>query len=142
MELRLDSNEGVVLLGTGEPPDPIPVAGALQPIHEGRLVQVSGSVARWAYNRWWLTVGNAQVEVYVRQSTGLRRPWLEEGMRQQVVGVATTWDESMRILPFDTAHIGIPTPQEARQATHKQRVPIHFTRYTVHLRFWQRYFAL
>ena len=142
-ELRLESAADIVRLDTGEAPTPLFVQTALHPAHEGRLVQVDGAVLRWYYNRWWLAVSDAEVEIYVRQSTGLRRPWLERGMHQRIVGIAATWDDGMRILPFDATHITTLSSTSASNAARPTvRTAPRYRPRTPRIRFWQRYFAL
>lgn len=110
LELRPWFDDDVVVLRSGSPPAPQEIAGSLTEEHEGRLVRVTGTVAGWQYNRWWLETGRGTVEIYLRRSTGLQRPWLERGERQTIVGVATTWDQGRRILPAVPEHLtgGVP----------------------------------
>lgn len=110
LELRVARAGEVRVVGRG----PAPVATPLQGPDEallGRLVVVTGRVTRWERSRWWLEVApGVEVQIYLRRSTGLRRPWLERGEQQTIVGIAGVWDGDFQVWPAFPEHLtgGVP----------------------------------
>ncbi|MDQ7030653.1 MAG: lamin tail domain-containing protein [Ardenticatenia bacterium] len=105
LEVRINGHEDVRLLERGPAPRPLAVE-QLSAHVAARLVSVTGTVVEWQRASWTLRTGTgAEVEIFLRRTTGLRRPWLEQGELQTVVGIVGYWDGRWQLWPALPEHL-------------------------------------
>ncbi len=94
-EIAVDEPGDVDLLEPGSPPPPLPIVttSLLEP-YEGLLVMLTGQAVRFRGSvRFWVDDGSDPAQVYVRRSTGIRRPYIPLGTPLTVVGIVSQRSE-------------------------------------------------
>jgi DNA/RNA endonuclease YhcR with UshA esterase domain len=118
-EIVVDERSDVKFLEPGLPPAPLPIAttSLLEP-YEGMLVMLQGQAVRFkGYTTFWLDDGTDPAKVYLRQSTGIRKPYIDRGTPVTAVGIVSQYSEEddpsrqdYRLLPRYQADLIIATP--------------------------------
>ncbi|MBI4090141.1 MAG: lamin tail domain-containing protein [Candidatus Kerfeldbacteria bacterium] len=75
------------------------LAGELDREQVGLLVQLVGEVTMLSGSRFAVDDGSGEASVYVRASTGFKRPALRSGDRVRVVGILSQTANGLRVLP-------------------------------------------
>jgi len=105
-EIRVSSVEDVVQLGPGDLPTPVVIrTGEVGEGREGQLVQVYGAVTRWSTGALYLDDGSGEVKIHIKQSTGIRRPWVERGQFFSAIGIVSQYAEEM---PYEGGYRLLP----------------------------------
>lgn len=92
-EIVVDERSDVDFIEPELPPPPLPIAttSLLEP-YEGMLVQLSGQAVRFkGRTTFWVDDGTDPARVYIRSSTGIRKPYIEAGAPVTVVGVVSQY---------------------------------------------------
>ncbi len=107
---------------SGEPPPPLPIAttSLLEP-YEGMLVMLQGQAAGFkGYTTFWVDDGTDPAKVYLRRSTGIKKPYLEVGTPVTVVGIVSQYSDpeqpsraDYRLLPRYPTDLILPTTAAA-----------------------------
>jgi hypothetical protein len=84
--------------GPGPPALPLPT-GQVGEAVEGRLVVLSGTVARLEEDAFWLDDGSGPARVFFAASTGLLRPSLARGQALQVTGIVSEFTTARSLAP-------------------------------------------
>lgn len=74
-------------------------AGELDRELAGQLIQLEGEVTTLSGSRFAVDDGSGEASVYVRASTGFKRPALRSGDRVRVVGILSQTANGLRLLP-------------------------------------------
>lgn len=74
-------------------------AGELDRELTGQLIQLEGEVTTLSGSRFAVDDGSGEASVYVRASTGFKRPALRSGDRVRVVGILSQTANGLRLLP-------------------------------------------
>jgi hypothetical protein len=102
-EIVVDERSDVKFLEPGLPPPPLPIAttSLLEP-YEGLLVMLQGQAVGFKGRAtFWLDDGTGQAKVYLRQSTGIRKPYLDYGAPVTAVGIVSQYSEEDEPSPKD-----------------------------------------
>ncbi|MBC8449218.1 MAG: lamin tail domain-containing protein, partial [Chloroflexi bacterium] len=106
LEVRVSRPEDMYRTAAGKPVPPRLVrSGEVNEAHEGLLVQVIAPAVRFSGQSFYLDDGSGEARVYVRDSTGFRRPFIHVGEFWSAVGVAsqyasnTPYESGYRLLP-------------------------------------------
>lgn len=94
-QITVKERGDVKLIRAGQPPPPLPIVttSLLEP-YEGLLVQLQGQAVRFrGSTRFWIDDGTDPAQVYIRRSTGIRKPFIEAGTPLTVVGVVSQYSE-------------------------------------------------
>jgi hypothetical protein len=89
----------VVRRGEGQEPTIDDVQAADVGERVGWLVRVTGEVTTLSGSRFAVDDGSGEVNVYVRASTGFKRPALRSGDRVAVSGILSRTSSGLRLLP-------------------------------------------
>ncbi len=91
-ELRISSSAQLQVIGPGLPPAPVLLRGdELGEPYEGMLVMVVGQVSGFGRQELRLSDHYGEVRVYVRETVGWRRPWVERGDWWSAIGVVSQY---------------------------------------------------
>jgi DNA/RNA endonuclease YhcR with UshA esterase domain len=102
-EIAVSERGKVRFLGHDQPVPPLPIAttSLLEP-YEGLLVQLQGQAVRFkGSTTLWVDDGTDPAQVYIRRSTGIRKPYLRAGTSLTVVGVVSQYSEADEATRFD-----------------------------------------
>jgi hypothetical protein len=112
------------------PPSPLEQpTGAIGEAVEGRLVRVSGAVVGFGGPTLTLDDGSGPVRILVRDSTGIRRPWVEKGEWMTVAGIAgqyakaAPWEGGYRLMPRFASDFGDAAIVDAESVVQDGRLP-------------------
>jgi DNA/RNA endonuclease YhcR with UshA esterase domain len=93
-------------IGSGQPLRPRLIrSGEVDEAHEGLLVQVFAPAVGYGGQNIYLDDGSGEARVYIRESVGFDRPWIEVGEMWSVVGVVSQY---VRSRPFEGGHRLLP----------------------------------
>ena len=82
-------------VASGQPVQPqLILSGEVDEAHEGLLVQVFAPAVSFRGRAFWVDDGSGEARVYVRESVGFDRPWIEVGEMWSVVGVVSQYVRS------------------------------------------------
>ena len=99
-EIRVATPGDIQRLGEGEPVEAIVIkTGEVDEAHEGLLVQVVGAITGWGRGSLYLDDGSGQAKVYIKEATGIERPWVEKGELYSVVGIVGQYKDEHELLP-------------------------------------------
>jgi DNA/RNA endonuclease YhcR with UshA esterase domain len=99
-EIRVARPEDIQRLGEGEPLLPVVInTGEMGEAYEGSLVQIVGEITGWDRGTLYLDDGSGQAKVYIKEATGIERPWVEKGELYSVVGIVSQYEEEHELLP-------------------------------------------
>jgi DNA/RNA endonuclease YhcR with UshA esterase domain len=73
--------------------------GEVDEAHEGLLVQIVGEITGWAESALYLDDGSGEGKVYVKEATGIERPWVEKGELYSVIGIVSQYEDKHELLP-------------------------------------------
>ncbi len=110
--------DGILRSGDAKRPEPVLLsAGALDAGYVGVLGTLTGDVTGISGSRITVDDGSGEVSVYIRTSTGLKKPALHVGDRVTVVGIVGMTSGGIRLLPrvTDDLRIVAPAAQPAQQ---------------------------
>jgi DNA/RNA endonuclease YhcR with UshA esterase domain len=103
----------------GTPPPPLPVAtGSLLEPYEGMLVILQGPAVDFkGRSTLWLDDSTGWAKVYIRQRTGIHKPFIERGTPIAVMGIVSQYSDSdeepsredYRLLPRYQEDLILPT---------------------------------
>jgi DNA/RNA endonuclease YhcR with UshA esterase domain len=94
-EIKVVKRNGLKCQESGSPPPPLPIAttSMLEPF-EGMLVMLSGQAVRFkGRSTMWVDDGTDPAKVYIRQRTGIKKPFIEMGTPVTVVGIVSQYSE-------------------------------------------------
>ncbi|MDH7487741.1 MAG: hypothetical protein QHJ81_15895, partial [Anaerolineae bacterium] len=95
LEVRVSRPEDLYRTAAGSPVLPRLVrSGEVNEAHEGLLVRVIAPAVRFSGQSFTLDDGSGEARVYVRESTGFRRPFIHLGEVWSVVGVVSQYASS------------------------------------------------
>ncbi|MCB0163154.1 MAG: lamin tail domain-containing protein, partial [Anaerolineae bacterium] len=128
-EIVVRHRSKVKFIEAGSPPPPLPVATTmmLEPF-EGRLVMLRGQAVRFkGVTTFWVDDGTDPAKVYIRSTTGIKKPFIEPGTMVTIVGIVSQYSDpdnptryDYRLLPRFQADLGFPSPIEpAEPATER-----------------------
>ena len=116
-EIAVDERHDVDYVTTGSPRPPLPIASTslLEPF-EGMLVQLTGPAVRFkGSTTFWVDDGTGQAKVYIRRSTGIKKPFIEGGTPLTVIGIAGQYSdkhnpsrEDYRLMPRYQRDLQLP----------------------------------
>jgi DNA/RNA endonuclease YhcR with UshA esterase domain len=87
-------------LGEGEPLKPILIkTGEVDDAHEGLLAQIVGAITGWEKSALYLDDGSGEAKIYIKEATGIERPWVEKGEIYSVVGIVSQYQDEHELLP-------------------------------------------
>ncbi|MFN3301759.1 MAG: lamin tail domain-containing protein [Patescibacteria group bacterium] len=100
MRIKVSSKEDIKILKNGNPPQPKEVkTGEIDEDLEGSLVLVQGELIEARSNYFYLDDGSGEVKVYLKKTTGIKKPKFKEGDWLKVIGIVSQYNEEYRILP-------------------------------------------
>ncbi|MBI4092331.1 MAG: lamin tail domain-containing protein [Candidatus Kerfeldbacteria bacterium] len=109
--ILVEEDSGVVVKGERQEVEPrITAAGEVDSEAVGALVRVTGEVTTLSGSRFAIDDGTGELSVYVRASTGFKRPALRSGDRIEVRGIVSKTTSGIRLLPRVKEDIRIVTP--------------------------------
>lgn len=94
-EIVVDERSDVKFLEPGLPLPPLPIVttSLLEP-YEGMLVMLQGYTVRFkGRTTFWLDDGTDPAKVYLRQSTGIKKPYIDRDTPVTVVGIVSQYSE-------------------------------------------------
>lgn len=93
----------------------------------GSLVEATGDVVSISGNRFSIDDGSGELTVYIRSSTGFKRPALRSGDRVRVTGILAKTTSGIRLLPRGKEDVAVVTlavqPQERSLNVQKSNQP-------------------
>jgi len=99
-EIRVAGPGDIHLLGEGEPLEPTMIkTGAVDEAHEGLLVRIVGAITGWERSTLYLDDGSGQAKIYLKEATGIERPWVEKGDIYSVIGIVSQYQDEHELLP-------------------------------------------
>ncbi|NOZ28797.1 MAG: hypothetical protein GXP39_12195 [Chloroflexi bacterium] len=91
-ELKIRPPGGLRRIGGGPPLAPVLLRGdRLGEAYEGMLAMVVGRVVGFGPRELRLDDGRGQVRIYVRESLGWKRPWVERGQWWSAIGIVSQY---------------------------------------------------
>lgn len=100
LQLKVEGQDAVQILKSGEEVEIHEArTGDIGESWEGFLVKISGEVTESSGDTFYLDDGSGQARIYIRESTGIEKPRLKQGMQTQVIGVVSQYDDIYRIMP-------------------------------------------
>jgi DNA/RNA endonuclease YhcR with UshA esterase domain len=118
-EIVVDERSDVKFLGASSPPPPLPIAttSLLEP-YEGMLVMLQGQAVDFrGRTTIWLDDGTGWAKTYIRQSTGIKKPFIERGSPLTAVGIVSQYSDEddpsrndYRLLPRYQMDLIVATP--------------------------------
>jgi len=100
MRLKIKTREDIQILAEKSPLEPIEFQ--IEDIDEnleGALVKISGELVEAKASSWWLDDMTAEVKVYIKQTTQIKKGDINLGDTLEITGLVSEWDEEYRILP-------------------------------------------
>jgi DNA/RNA endonuclease YhcR with UshA esterase domain len=99
-EIRVAGPGDIQRLGEGEPVGPTLIkTGEVDEAHEGLLAQIVGEITGWAESALYLDDGSGEAKIYIKEATGIERPWVEEGEIYSVIGIVSQYQDEHELLP-------------------------------------------
>ena len=92
-EIAVAERSEVKFLEAGLPPPPLPIAttSLLEP-YEGMLVMLQGqAVDFYGRSTMWLDDGTGWAKTYIRQSTGIKKPFIPRGALVTAIGIVSQY---------------------------------------------------
>ncbi|MBN1217989.1 MAG: lamin tail domain-containing protein, partial [Anaerolineae bacterium] len=118
-EIAVDDRSDVKFLEAGSPLPPLPIAttSLLEP-YEGLLVMLQGEAVHFkGWTTMWLDDGTGWAKVYIRSSTGIKKPFIDTGAPVTAVGIVSQYSEKdnpsrddYRLLPRYQTDLILPEP--------------------------------
>ncbi|MBN1994563.1 MAG: lamin tail domain-containing protein [Anaerolineae bacterium] len=94
-EIAVNERSDIKFLEAGFPPPPLPLAttSLLEP-YEGMLVMLQGQAVQFqGRSTLWLDDNTGWAKVYLRQSTGIRKPFIKVGTPVTATGIVSQYSE-------------------------------------------------
>jgi hypothetical protein len=94
-EIVVDERSDVTSEEPGDPVHPLPIVttSMLEP-YEGLLVLLQGQAVRFkGSSTFWVDDGTDPAKVYIKRSTGIRKPFIEPGTDMTVLGIVSQYAE-------------------------------------------------
>lgn len=117
-EIAVASRGDIKTGENSEPPSPLPIAttSLLEP-YEGMVVMLQGQITGFkGRTTFWVDDGTDPAKVYVRSSTGIKKPYLQAGTPVTVVGIVSQYADpeqpsraDYRLLPRYQTDLILPT---------------------------------
>ena len=112
-EIKLTRIDDIKTMGAAPPPAPAPIrTGDVGEATEGTLAQITGAITGfYGDTTFYLDDGSGEARVTVKQYTGFRRPYVNQGDIWTVIGIVSQnddeapYDSDYRILPRTPADI-------------------------------------
>ena len=99
-EIKVSGPGDIQRVGEGEPLKPTMIkTGEVDEAHEGLFVQVVGEITGWEGSALYLDDGSGEAKIYVKEATGIERPWVEKGEIYSMVGIVSQYEEEHELLP-------------------------------------------
>jgi hypothetical protein len=94
-EIKVNERDDIKCTGPGSPPPPLPITtSALLEPYEGMLVMLQGPAVEFkGRSTIWLNDGTDRAKVYIRQRTGIRKPFIEAGTPVTAVGIVSQYSD-------------------------------------------------
>ena len=102
-EIVVSQRSKVKFVEAGPPPHPLPIETTmmLEP-YEGRLVMLTGRATRFKGRTvFWVDDGTDPAKVYIRTTTGIKKPFIEPGTTVTVVGIVSQYSEPGNATRYD-----------------------------------------
>jgi DNA/RNA endonuclease YhcR with UshA esterase domain len=115
-EIAVSKRQRIDFIEPGIPPHPLPIETTmmLEPF-EGMLVMLQGQAVRFqGRTTFWVDDGTDPAKVYVRQSTGIKKSFINPGTPVTVLGIVSQYSEEnptrgdYRLLPRFQSDLGFP----------------------------------
>lgn len=98
--IKIFSRDEIKILKNGIPLQPLEVrTGEIDEDLEGNLVLVKGQLIESRTNYFYLDDGSGEIKVYLKNTTGIKKPKMKEGDWLKVVGIVSQYGEEYRLLP-------------------------------------------
>jgi DNA/RNA endonuclease YhcR with UshA esterase domain len=99
-EIKVSGPGDIQRLGEGEPLEPTLIkTEEVDEAHEGLFVQIIGEITGWGTSALYLDDGSGEAKIYIKEATGIERPWVEKGEIYSVVGIVSQYEEEHELLP-------------------------------------------
>ncbi len=99
-EIRVAGPGDIQRLGEGEPLKPTMIkAGEVDEAHEGLLAQIIGEITGWGGSALFLDDGSGEAKIYIKEATGIERPWVEKGEIYAIIGIVSQYKDEHELLP-------------------------------------------
>ncbi len=99
-EIRVAGAGDIQRLSEGEPLKPTMIkTGEVDEAREGLLAQIVGEIAGWGKSALYLDDGSGEAKIYLKEATGIERPWVEKGEIYSVIGIVSQYQEEHELLP-------------------------------------------
>ncbi len=98
--IKIKNSGDIQIIGNINPPSSINIkTGSVGEKYEGKLVTVSGKVTKSSGNIFYINDGSKDVKIYIRSSTGIKKPKLRKGDWVYITGIVSQTKSGYRILP-------------------------------------------
>jgi len=116
--IKIDQSSSIAILAHQAPPKPLLIkTGQVGEFYEGRLVKVKGRLIKSSGDTFYLDDGSGQVKIYLKASTGIKKPPLKRGDLIEVIGIVSQTSTGYRILPRFTSDIKVLKPDQTNSPT-------------------------
>ncbi len=98
--IKVSLKDDIKILENGIPPEPKKVkTGEIDEDLEGSLVVVIGQMIESKTNYFYLDDSSGEIKVYLKSTTGIKKPKMKEGDWLKVIGIVSQYSQEYRILP-------------------------------------------
>lgn len=106
--IKIGNKNDITIISSGvlPPPQVIDPGGALSAI-VGQYVEISGVVESPSGTTFYVRGKTGRIKVQIRNSDLVKKPKLKSGDQVQVKGVLSVYNESYRILPYESGSVKI-----------------------------------
>ncbi len=99
-KINLENKDDIVLIEYYTSPEPRRVLiKDIDNSFMGTLVSIEGEVVKTSGNVFWLADETGEIKIYIRSSTGIKKPKMERGDCVSIVGIVSKTSSGYRILP-------------------------------------------
>jgi DNA/RNA endonuclease YhcR with UshA esterase domain len=63
------------------------------------LAQIVGEITGWAESALYLDDSSGEAKVYIKEATGIERPWVEKGEIYSIIGIVSQYQDKHELLP-------------------------------------------
>lgn len=99
-EIKVSGPGDIQRLGEGEPLPPTMIkTGEVNEAHEGLLAQIVGEITGWERSALYLDDGSGEAKIYLKEATGIERPWVEKGEVCGIIGIVSQYQDEHELLP-------------------------------------------
>ena len=99
-KINIEEKEDIVFIESDKIPVPeIISTGDIDEDIVGSLVSVEGEVVKTSGNVFYIDDGTGEIKIYIRATTGIKKPKMKKGDRVNIVGIASRTFSGFRVLP-------------------------------------------